>query len=120
MGSTEVIKLLMIEIVSNYIRNTKYTILSFLPFALYRQFKVFFNLFYLLVGLAQLIPQLKVSPVITNLAPLCFVVSITLIKEARDDYKRFENVKHYIYENLYKIDKKQFNYYINYMKHLLI
>jgi len=71
----------------------------------YEQFKFFFNLYFLLVALSQLVPALKIgrSPtssinvlslthslgfIVTYIAPLAFVLSVTMGKEAYDDYKR--------------------------------
>lgn len=74
--------------VSNGVSNTKYNVLTFLPVVLYEQFRFFFNLFYLSVALAQFIPVLKVGPLFTYLAPLTFVLAVTMSKELYDDYKR--------------------------------
>ncbi|CBZ54408.1 putative phospholipid-transporting ATPase, P-type [Neospora caninum Liverpool] len=74
---------------SNAIKNTKYNIFTFLPMVLLQQFKFFFNLFYLAVALAQLLPLLQVGPLFTYLAPLVFVQFVTIAKEAYDDYKRY-------------------------------
>ncbi|KYF42185.1 cation-transporting atpase family protein, partial [Toxoplasma gondii ARI] len=74
---------------SNAIKNTKYNVFTFLPMVLMQQFKFFFNLFYLAVALAQLLPLLQVGPLFTYLAPLAFVLFVTLAKEAYDDYKRY-------------------------------
>lgn len=37
------------------VKNTKYNILTFVPKVLYNQFKFFFNLFFLVTALTQLI-----------------------------------------------------------------
>ncbi|CDJ67463.1 phospholipid-transporting ATPase, P-type, putative [Eimeria necatrix] len=74
---------------SNAIKNTKYSFFTFLPVVLFQQFRFFFNLFYLLVALAQLVPILQVGPLFTYLAPLAFVLLATLAKEAYDDIKRW-------------------------------
>lgn len=47
--------------VNNKIDNTKYNIITFIPVVLFHQFKFFFNLFFLLICLSQLIPPLKVG-----------------------------------------------------------
>ncbi|OEH76433.1 cation-transporting ATPase family protein [Cyclospora cayetanensis] len=74
---------------SNAIKNTKYSLFTFLPVVLFQQFRFFFNLFYLIVALAQLVPILQVGPLFTYLAPLAFVLLATLAKEAYDDIKRY-------------------------------
>jgi phospholipid-translocating ATPase len=41
------------------------------------------------ISLSQLVPALRVNSLFTNLAPLCLVLTVTIIKEAYDDYKRY-------------------------------
>ena len=68
--------------------NQKYTLLSFLPKVLYNEFKFFFNMFFLIIALSQFIPFLKVGLLITYIAPLVFVLFVTMLKEAYDDILR--------------------------------
>ena len=63
--------------------------MTFIPIVLYNQFKFFFNLFFLLICLSQLFPPLKVGFLFTYVAPLAFVLVITLLKEAWDDLQRY-------------------------------
>lgn len=74
----------------NAIRNQKYNFITFIPLVLYEQFKFFFNLYFLLVSLSQFIPSLKIGYLFTYFAPLCFVLIVTMGKEAWDDYKRYK------------------------------
>ena len=92
---------------ANVVRNQKYNVFTFFPIVFYEQFKFFFNLYFLLVALSQFIPALKIGmllstsaihkliiPLIslgfiaTYIAPLAFVLAVTMGKEAYDDYKR--------------------------------
>lgn len=73
---------------SNTLNNQKYTLLSFLPLLLYNEFKFFFNMFFLLIALSQFVPFLKVGLLVTYVAPLVFVLTITMLKEAYDDMQR--------------------------------
>ncbi|EDO05959.2 phospholipid-translocating P-type ATPase flippase family protein [Babesia bovis T2Bo] len=73
----------------NGMKNTKYNVFTFLPYVLYEQFKVFMNLFYLLISLSQLIPDLAVESAITYFGPLTLVLFVALLKEGCDDYKRY-------------------------------
>lgn len=75
---------------ANVVRNQKYSIVSFIPLVLYEQFKYFFNLYFLLVALSQFIPALKIGFIATYIAPLAFVLFVTLGKEAVDDYARYK------------------------------
>lgn len=74
----------------NIIRNQKYSLVTFFPLVLYEQFKFFFNLYFLLVALSQFLPPLKIGFLATYIAPLSFVLAITIGKEALDDYQRYK------------------------------
>lgn len=78
---------------SNKMNNQKYSFLSFFPKVLFNQFKFFFNMFFLVIALTQFIPYLKVGLIVTYTAPLAFVISITMIKEAMDDHMRKQRDK---------------------------
>ncbi|KAI1328753.1 phospholipid-translocating P-type ATPase [Xylariaceae sp. FL0255] len=72
----------------NVVSNAKYTTFSFLPITLYNEFSFFFNLYFLLVALSQIIPALRIGYLSTYIAPLAFVLVITMGKEAYDDIER--------------------------------
>ncbi|KAG2383553.1 hypothetical protein C9374_004224 [Naegleria lovaniensis] len=74
---------------ANVVRNRRYNFITFLPLVLFEQFKFFFNLYFLVVALSQIIPQLQVGFLFTYVAPLAFVLCVTLLKEAYDDIKRW-------------------------------
>lgn len=72
----------------NIVSNAKYTPWSFLPRTLYNEFSFFFNIYFLLVALSQIIPTLRIGYMSSYIAPLAFVVTISLGKEALDDIGR--------------------------------
>ncbi|KAI0911221.1 phospholipid-translocating P-type ATPase [Ustulina deusta] len=72
----------------NLVSNAKYTAFTFLPVTLYNEFSFFFNLYFLLVALSQAIPALRIGYLSTYIAPLAFVLVITMGKEAYDDIER--------------------------------
>ncbi|KAI1847269.1 hypothetical protein JX266_006809 [Neoarthrinium moseri] len=72
----------------NIVSNAKYTAFTFLPVTLYNEFSFFFNMYFLLVALSQAIPQLRIGYLSTYVAPLAFVLMITMGKEAYDDIER--------------------------------
>ncbi|KAF7583915.1 phospholipid-translocating P-type ATPase, flippase family protein [Clavispora lusitaniae] len=74
--------------VSNAISNAKYNPVTFIPVILYEQFKFFFNLYFLLVALSQIIPQLRIGYLSSYIVPLAFVLTVTMMKEAGDDIAR--------------------------------
>eukprot|EP01053_Blabericola_migrator_P012304 Blabericola_migrator_1__12303@NODE_76_length_15181_cov_143_848948_g68_i0_p1_GENE_NODE_76_length_15181_cov_143_848948_g68_i0NODE_76_length_15181_cov_143_848948_g68_i0_p1_ORF_typecomplete_len1255_score242_95PhoLip_ATPase_C/PF16212_5/1_4e03PhoLip_ATPase_C/PF16212_5/5_4e54Hydrolase/PF00702_26/4_8e37E1E2_ATPase/PF00122_20/1_4e23E1E2_ATPase/PF00122_20/8e03E1E2_ATPase/PF00122_20/1_3e04Cation_ATPase/PF13246_6/1_9e15Cation_ATPase/PF13246_6/1_7e02PhoLip_ATPase_N/PF16209_5/5_5e15PhoLip_ATPase_N/PF16209_5/6 len=99
----------------NRIRNQKYSIISFLPLTLINQFRYFFNIFYLVVGVSQLCPQFQIGPLFTYLAPLGFVVSMSLAKEAIDDFKRFRRdmeINNQMYEVVAPFSRPQYQEHV--------
>lgn len=60
-----------------------------MPVVLFNQFKYFFNLFFLLIALSQIIPALRVGFLISFVAPLVFVLAVTMLKEFYDDRARY-------------------------------
>lgn len=72
----------------NIISNHRFTAFTFLPLTLYHEFSFFFNLYFLLVALSQIVPALRIGYLSTYIVPLIFVLAITLGKEAHDDIAR--------------------------------
>ena len=60
---------------------------------LYNEFKFFFNMFFLLIAISQFVPFLKVGFMFTYVAPLVFVLMVTMFKEGFDDFQRYRRDK---------------------------
>ncbi|CAG9766380.1 unnamed protein product [Ceutorhynchus assimilis] len=73
---------------ANAIRNQKYNIITFLPMVLYQQFKFFLNLYFLIMATSQFVPDIRIGYLYTYWGPLCFVLFITICREAIDDLRR--------------------------------
>ncbi|KAH6781284.1 ATPase E1-E2 type family protein / haloacid dehalogenase-like hydrolase family protein [Perilla frutescens var. hirtella] len=73
---------------SNYISTTKYNIVTFLPKAIFEQFRRVANLYFLLAAVLSLTPISPFSAV-SMIAPLAFVVGLSMAKEALEDWRRF-------------------------------
>ncbi|KAJ7012011.1 probable phospholipid-transporting ATPase 4 [Populus alba] len=73
---------------SNYISTTKYNIVTFLPKALFEQFHRVANFYFLVAAGLSLTAVAPFSPV-SMIAPLAFVVGISMLKEALEDWHRF-------------------------------
>ena len=86
----------------NVVRNQKYSIITFLPIVLFQQFAVFLNLYFLIMALSQFIPSIRIGYLYTYWAPLAFVIAVTMLREAYDDFKRFRRDKE-LNSQLYKI-----------------
>jgi phospholipid-translocating ATPase len=94
------------EVVSpNIIRNQKYKAITLIPIVLYNQFKFFSNLFFLLIAVSQFFPPLRVGFLFTYVAPLAIVLAITIIKEAVDDFKRYQRDKEANNQKFKKVTK---------------
>uniref|UniRef100_A0A803YDT0 Phospholipid-transporting ATPase n=1 Tax=Meleagris gallopavo TaxID=9103 RepID=A0A803YDT0_MELGA len=77
----------------NAIKNQKYNIFTFIPGVLYEQFKFFLNLYFLIVSCSQFVPALKIGYLYTYWAPLGFVLTVTVAREAVDEYRRYKRDK---------------------------
>ncbi|CAM8938245.1 unnamed protein product [Rhodiola kirilowii] len=74
----------------NSVSTTKYNVLTFLPKGLYEQFRRVANFYFLMISVLSLTPLSPVSPV-TNILPLSMVLLVSLVKEAYEDWKRFQS-----------------------------
>ena len=79
--------------IPNKVHNQRYSVITFLPSVFLAQISQVSNLFYLIMGLSQIVPSYKVSPLISNLVPWLFVFMLYAIKEALDDFKRYKRDK---------------------------
>ncbi|KAI9119687.1 hypothetical protein K1719_009076 [Acacia pycnantha] len=72
----------------NDISTTKYNVVTFLPKALYEQFRRGANIYFLVAACLSASPISPFSP-ISMIAPLAFVVGLSMAKEALEDWRRF-------------------------------
>ena len=77
------------KFVSNYISTKKYTVLTFLPLNLFEQFRKKANLYFLIIACLALAEFSPKNPVFSWL-PLLFVLAVSAVKEAFEDYKRYQ------------------------------
>jgi len=77
----------------NSIRTCQYTLLTFLPLAIFNQYKTAFNWFFLIYICIAVNPYLSDLAPIPEITPFVIVVSINLIKEAVEDYRKYSNDK---------------------------
>ena len=78
---------------SNVICNRKYNVITFLPMVLFNQFKFFLNFYFLIMACSQFILELRVGLLYTYWAPLGFVLAVTVLREAYDDFNRYKRDK---------------------------
>ncbi|XP_049937376.1 phospholipid-transporting ATPase ID isoform X2 [Schistocerca serialis cubense] len=73
---------------NNYIKTSKYSVLTFLPLNLFEQFQRLANFYFLCLLVLQMIPAISSLTPITTAVPLLGVLALTAIKDAYDDYQR--------------------------------
>lgn len=74
---------------TNAISTSKYNIFTFWPMNLFEQFSKLANIYFLLIAILQVIPDISNTggqPL--QLVPLCFILAVSMIKDAFEDYKR--------------------------------
>ena len=76
---------------SNSIRTCQYTIITFLPLALFNQFKTAFNWFFLIYNIIAVIPELSDLDPLAEISPFIVVLLLNLVKEAIEDYRKYKN-----------------------------
>ncbi|EGR28039.1 phospholipid-translocating p-type flippase family protein, putative [Ichthyophthirius multifiliis] len=77
------------NIKNNSISTSKYTYFNFLPKNIYFQFTKIANLYFLISGFLQMVPQISTSDgVPTIFLPLFVIIIVTAFKDFYEDYKR--------------------------------
>ena len=71
---------------NNYIKTSKYTLLTFLPLNVFEQFQRLANFYFLCLLVLQFIPFISSLTPITTAVPLIGVLALTAIKDAYDDF----------------------------------
>jgi len=72
------------------IRTNKYSILTFLPLNLMVQFSKIANCYFLFIVILEWI-VVGVADAMVSLAPLLFVVGVSMIKDVMEDRKRYKS-----------------------------
>ena len=63
--------------------------LTFLPVGTFNQFRKTSYLYFLMIAVLQSIPAISPFHPFSAIAPLLFVVGVSMIREAYEDYKRY-------------------------------
>ncbi|KAG7523476.1 putative phospholipid-transporting ATPase IM [Solea senegalensis] len=72
----------------NRIKTSKYSIFTFLPINLFEQLQRVANAYFIVLLILQVIPAISSLSWFTTIVPLVFVLLITAVKDATDDYFR--------------------------------
>nr|GMD01331.1 phospholipid-transporting ATPase 1 [Ipomoea batatas]GME17546.1 phospholipid-transporting ATPase 1 [Ipomoea batatas] len=81
------------EFARNSIRTAKYSIITFLPRNLFEQFHRVAYIYFLVIAILNQIPQMAVFGREASILPLAFVLFVTAVKDAYEDYRRHRSDK---------------------------
>ncbi|EFA77251.1 hypothetical protein PPL_12462 [Heterostelium album PN500] len=84
--------------ISNWISTTKYTILTFIPKNLFEQFRRVANLYFLFILIISYTPVSPVAPGPSTIN-LGIVLLINAVKEAYEDFRRYQSDKRINYQS---------------------
>lgn len=77
------------EYVNNVVITSKYTAFDFVPKNLFEQFREISNLYFLFIGVLQIIPQISTTQGLPTIyAPLAFIVFVSAVRAAVEDIAR--------------------------------
>ncbi|KAF6146443.1 hypothetical protein GIB67_037743 [Kingdonia uniflora] len=79
------------EFAKNSIRTAKYSIFTFLPRNLFEQFHRVAYIYFLVIAILNQLPQLAVFGRATSILPLAFVLLVTAVKDAYEDWRRHQS-----------------------------
>ena len=77
----------------NYISTTKYNAFTFFPLSLFEQFKRIANIYFLITAILQSVPEISPLHPFSAIAPLIFVLAVSMIREGFEDYLRYRSDK---------------------------
>uniref|UniRef100_A0AAV2L305 P-type ATPase N-terminal domain-containing protein n=1 Tax=Knipowitschia caucasica TaxID=637954 RepID=A0AAV2L305_KNICA len=75
----------------NRIKTSKYNFFTFLPMNLFEQLQRVANIYFIVLLILQLIPQISSLSWFTTIVPLVLVLAITAVKDATDDFFRHKS-----------------------------
>ncbi|KAL6902219.1 hypothetical protein ACP4OV_005095 [Aristida adscensionis] len=77
----------------NSVHTTKYSLLTFIPRNLYEQFHRVAYVYFLVLATLNFVPQLGVFTPAAGILPLAFVLGVTAVKDAYEDWRRHRSDK---------------------------
>nr|XP_061793273.1 phospholipid-transporting ATPase VB-like [Nerophis lumbriciformis] len=77
----------------NAIKTTKYTLLFFIPKNLFEQFHRLANLYFVGLAILNFVPVVNAFQPEVALIPICVILSLTALKDAWEDFRRYQSDK---------------------------
>lgn len=75
----------------NTIKTTKYTLLLFLPMNLFEQFHRLANIYFVGLVILNFVPVVNAFQPEVALIPICVIMSLTALKDAWEDFRRYQS-----------------------------
>ncbi|KAL4445931.1 hypothetical protein ABPG74_010923 [Tetrahymena malaccensis] len=79
------------KFVSNFVKTSKYNIITFLPKSILIQFKKYANWYFLFTAILQCFPIISTQNPASAIAPLVFVIALSMLREGLEDIKRHKS-----------------------------
>lgn len=73
---------------TNFIKTSKYSMITFLPKSILLQFKRYANIYFLVTAILQSIPAISPLSPFSAIAPVIFVIFLAVLREGFEDYLR--------------------------------
>ncbi|KAF7668688.1 hypothetical protein LDENG_00294640 [Lucifuga dentata] len=77
----------------NAIKTTKYTLLHFIPLNLFEQFHRLANIYFVGLVILNFVPVVNAFQPKIALIPICVILSLTALKDAWEDFRRYKSDK---------------------------
>ncbi|XP_051929172.1 phospholipid-transporting ATPase VB isoform X2 [Hippocampus zosterae] len=77
----------------NAIKTTKYTLLLFIPLNLFEQFHRLANIYFVGLAILNFVPVVNAFEPEVALIPICVILSLTALKDAWEDFRRYQSDK---------------------------
>uniref|UniRef100_A0A4W3HIG5 ATPase phospholipid transporting 10B (putative) n=1 Tax=Callorhinchus milii TaxID=7868 RepID=A0A4W3HIG5_CALMI len=78
---------------TNAIKTTKYSLWSFIPKNLFQQFHRSANVYFVMIDILNFVPFVSAFQPTFSLVPLSIIVSVTAVKDAWEDFRRYQSDK---------------------------
>ncbi|XP_034546675.1 probable phospholipid-transporting ATPase VB [Notolabrus celidotus] len=94
----------------NGIKTTKYTLLLFIPMNIFEQFHRLANIYFVGLAILNFVPVVNAFQPEVALIPICVIMSLTALKDAWEDFRRYQSDKKRNYTPcfIYSRTEKQF------------
>ncbi|KAK6168454.1 hypothetical protein SNE40_020985 [Patella caerulea] len=95
---------------SNKIQTTRYSVITFLPKNLFEQFHRYANLYFIFLVALNWVPEVNAFAKEITMLPVVFVLAVTAVKDAYEDFQRYRSDKKVNFQNCRKFSSREKRY----------